>query len=84
MGIRSLHVEVDSQQVFKWMKNRELGRHRLSILIEDYKKLPNRNWSINLDVVFREANRVVDGMAKIGASSNSGSFRNEERLESLY
>ena len=54
MGIRSLHVEVDSQQVYKWINS-----------IEDCKNLLNGNWTTNIDVVFREANRVAADMEKL-------------------
>ena len=55
---------MDSRQAFEWISRRDMGRIRHNNLIEECRALLNRNWTMKLELVLRESNRVADGMSK--------------------
>ena len=62
-GCRILLVEVDSLTIYKWITKDDLGWKHVDIIYEckDWLRKP---WSVDIDHVYRECNRVANFMAK--------------------
>ncbi|KAG7578577.1 Ribonuclease H domain [Arabidopsis thaliana x Arabidopsis arenosa] len=62
-GIRRLEVEVDSKLVVGFLRTGVSERHPLSFLVRLCHGFVTKDWIVRFSHVYREANRLADGLA---------------------
>ena len=67
-GIRRLEVEVDSESVVGFLKTGIHDTHPLSFLVRLCYGFISRDWIVKISHVYREANRLADGLANYAFS----------------
>ncbi|KAI9193852.1 hypothetical protein LWI28_000667 [Acer negundo] len=72
VGFRKVIIESDSQTTVLLVSSKSPLNHPLFILIQECRYLMNHDWSCNIHHVYRESNRVVDCLAKLGHSLDLG------------
>ncbi|KAF7814314.1 ribonuclease H [Senna tora] len=68
---RSVTLKCDSEEALELIKNGTADNHPCSGLVHYIRKCINRCWNIDLQHVYREANRATDLMAKLSHSISS-------------
>nr|AID60103.1 hypothetical protein [Brassica napus] len=71
-GIRKLEVEVDSKSVVGFLKTGIHDSHPLSFLVRLCYGFVSRDWIVNFSHVYRETNRLADGLANYAFSLQFG------------
>ncbi|KAK3226132.1 hypothetical protein Dsin_005994 [Dipteronia sinensis] len=71
-GFKNVVVETDSQTSVCLLTNNTPINHPLFSIIHACKALMKNNWCCNIRHVYREGNRVADGLAKLGHSLDLG------------
>ncbi|KAK2662858.1 hypothetical protein Ddye_001432 [Dipteronia dyeriana] len=71
-GFKKVIIESDSQAAVDLLSNNSSMNHPLFSIIQACKALINNEWSCNIQHVYRESNRVVDCLAKLGHSLELG------------
>ena len=67
MGVKSLHLELDSKVVLNWLTSSNLTYPtNILPLICDCRNLLEQEWEVHMHHVFREANECADTLAKRG------------------
>ncbi|CAN1346181.1 Putative ribonuclease H protein At1g65750, partial [Linum perenne] len=66
MGIREMEVQTDSACVVKLLTDRMSGNQQHAMLIEKFKNISQRAWSVSVKFIYREANFLVDFLANKG------------------
>ncbi|KAF7806109.1 ribonuclease H [Senna tora] len=64
-GFRSVTLECDSEEALELIKNGTADNHPCSGLVHCIRDCINRCWNVDLQHVYREANRAADLMAKL-------------------
>ncbi|KAK2636447.1 hypothetical protein Ddye_031239 [Dipteronia dyeriana] len=77
-GFRKVIVETDSMSIVKFIEKDSNPNHPMFSLIQTCKRLIAVDWNCNVKHVYREANIVADGLAKIGGSMDFGVLLFEE------
>ena len=67
-GIRQLEVEVDSESVVGFLQTGIHDAHPLSFLVRLCYGFVSRDWLVKFSHVYREANRLADGLANYAFS----------------
>ncbi|KAK1584321.1 hypothetical protein Q3G72_031946 [Acer saccharum] len=67
-GIRRLIAETDSLETVQLITNDTNPNHPLFSLIQSCKHIVNADWSCRVQHVYREGNRLADGLAHMGHS----------------
>ena len=70
MGIRKLIVEIDSLQVYSWVKGVNGIENSLSNVIQECRFWLNKSWVVSIKHVYREGNQVGDQLAKMALKSH--------------
>ncbi|CAA7036314.1 unnamed protein product [Microthlaspi erraticum] len=70
--IERLNVEVDSSMVVGFMKTGISDTHPLSFLVHLCQGLLSKDWEVRISYVYREANRLADGLANYAFSLSLG------------
>ena len=63
LGYRRIQVGIDNCSVVQLLKENNANVNELSTIIEMIKELMRRDWSIQIDHIYREANSAVDFLA---------------------
>ena len=72
LGYRNLIYEVDCGELVNLLQNRsQIQFHRLRNFLLDICDLLDRDWTIVVNQISREANSVADWLAKYGATHSS-------------
>ncbi|CAN1289838.1 Putative ribonuclease H protein At1g65750, partial [Linum perenne] len=66
MGIREVEVQTGSACVVKLLTERMPGNHQHATLIEKFKNISQRAWSVSVKFIYREANYLADFLANKG------------------
>ena len=74
-GIRRLEVEVDSKMVVGFLTTGIEDTHPLSFLVRLCHGFLTRDWLVRIVHVYREANRLADGLATLAFSLPFGFHR---------
>ena len=77
-GIRRLELEVDSQVVVEFLTIGIGDTHSLSFLVRMCHGLLKKDWLVHIVHVYREANRLADGLANLAFSLPFGFHRLDE------
>ncbi|KAK3228366.1 hypothetical protein Dsin_000247 [Dipteronia sinensis] len=72
VGFKKVVVETDSQSSVSVLSNNTPINHPLFSIIHACKALMDNSWCCSIGHVYREGNRVVDSLAKLGHSLNLG------------
>lgn len=67
-GIRRLELEVDSAEVVEFLKTGIGEAHPLSFLVRMCHGFLRKDWEVHVVHVYREANRLADGLAALAYS----------------
>lgn len=70
LGIQFLEVQLDSLVVVGSITGSGIGSTAGWSLLQNIKELLQLDWEVNVSHVFREANRVADGLANLGCICN--------------
>ncbi|KAK2663757.1 hypothetical protein Ddye_002331 [Dipteronia dyeriana] len=70
-GIRKIIVESDSLDCVYLLPRDNNTNHHLFSLIQNYKHLLNSDWICTMKHVYREGNRLADGLARMGHSMHT-------------
>lgn len=62
-GFKSLVLETDCQKVVDLLTGNSSSVTTRNVLLNKYKELLGRNWSVEISHIYREANAVADGIA---------------------
>ncbi|CAN1163537.1 Putative ribonuclease H protein At1g65750 [Linum perenne] len=66
IGIREVEVQTDSACVVKLLTETMPGNHQHATLIQKFKNISQRAWSVSVKFVYREANHLADFLANKG------------------
>ncbi|CAN1134922.1 Putative ribonuclease H protein At1g65750 [Linum perenne] len=61
-----VEVQTDSACVVKLLTDRRQGNHQHATLIEKFKYISQRAWSVSVKFIYREANHLADFLANKG------------------
>ena len=68
-GARRLIIELDSLTVCRWIRGLEEINNSLTNVIQECKDYINKDWSINIKLVYKEDNQVANRMVKLALNS---------------
>ena len=72
LGVKNHRVEVDSIKAVQWIKGRGQVTNSLANLVELCGELMEKQWSVHLQHVYHEGNKVPDPMARIALTQEHG------------
>ncbi|CAN1194372.1 Putative ribonuclease H protein At1g65750, partial [Linum perenne] len=71
-GIRDLEIQSDSRCAISLLTQPTSPDHQYASIVARYRRLLERNWTVSLKHIFREANHLADALAGKGHQSNLG------------